>query len=98
MRSIYDLYPDFDIDVAAEQKALERARAVVLLHPLYWYTAPALLKHWFDVVLTKGWAYGEGGTALHGKECLWATSTGGNEEAFTPQGKHGHPYATRSNP
>jgi glutathione-regulated potassium-efflux system ancillary protein KefF len=90
VRSLYHLYPDFDIDPAAEQRALEQATAVVLLHPLYWYTTPALLKHWFDVVLVKGWAYGEGGTALAGKECLWVTTTGGNEDAFTLQGKHAH--------
>jgi glutathione-regulated potassium-efflux system ancillary protein KefF len=93
VRSIYELYPDFDIDAAAEQKALEQADLVVLLHPLYWYTTPALLKHWFDVVLVKGWAYGEGGTALKGKECLWATTTGGDESAFTEAGKHAHEFA-----
>jgi glutathione-regulated potassium-efflux system ancillary protein KefF len=90
VRSIYTLYPDFDIDAAAERKALERAKVVVLLHPLYWYTAPAMLKHWFEVVLVKGWAYGEGGAALKGKECLWVTTTGGDEFAFTKEGKHGH--------
>ena len=92
VRSIYNLYPDFDIDPAAEQRALERADVVVLLHPLYWYTTPALLKHWFDVVLVKGWAHGVGGTALKGKECLWVTTTGGGEDAFTAQGKHGHEF------
>jgi glutathione-regulated potassium-efflux system ancillary protein KefF len=90
VRSIYELYPDFDIDATAERQALERASLVVLLHPLYWYTTPALLKHWFDVVLVKGWAYGEGGTALKGKDCLWVTTTGGDEEAFSAQGKHAH--------
>jgi glutathione-regulated potassium-efflux system ancillary protein KefF len=90
VRSIYSLYPDFDIDAGAEQKALERAKVVVLLHPLYWYTAPALLKHWFDSVLLKGWAHGEGGTALQGKECLWVTTTGGDEYAYTKEGKHAH--------
>lgn len=88
VRSLYDLYPDFDIDIAAERRALEEARLLVLLHPLYWYTTPAMLKHWFDVVLVKGWAYGEGGTALAGKDCLWAVTTGGDEEAFSAQGRH----------
>jgi glutathione-regulated potassium-efflux system ancillary protein KefF len=92
VRSLYDLYPDFDIDPAAERAALERARLVILLHPLYWYTVPAALKHWFDVVLVKGWAYGEGGTALKGKDCLWATTTGGDEHAFSVAGRHGHPF------
>jgi glutathione-regulated potassium-efflux system ancillary protein KefF len=92
VRSLYELYPDFDIDAEAERRALERARVVVLLHPLYWYAAPAMLKHWFDVVLTKGWAYGDGGTALAGKDCLWAVTAGGEEEAFSPTGRHGRPF------
>ena len=53
---------------------------------------PGLLKQWFDSVLLKGWAYGEGGTALAGKDVLWAVTTGGDEEAFTPQGRHGHAF------
>ena len=93
VRSLYDLYPDFDIDAGAERRALEGASLVVLLHPLYWYTTPAILKHWFDVVLVKGWAYGEGGTALKDKDCLWVTTTGGDEQAFSVEGKHAHPFA-----
>jgi glutathione-regulated potassium-efflux system ancillary protein KefF len=88
LRSIYDLYPDFDIDPAAEQAALERARLVVWLHPLYWYTVPALMKHWLEIVLARNWAYGKGGTALAGKDCLWVTTTGGDESAFSPAGRH----------
>lgn len=91
VRSLYDAYPDFDIDVPAEQEALRRARAVVWLHPLYWYTAPALMKHWFEKVLAAGFAYGESGSALAGKPCLWVTTTGGGE--YLPEGIHHHPFA-----
>ena len=93
VRSLYDLYPDFDIDPEGERRALERARLVVLMHPIFWYTTPAILKHWFDEVLVKGWAYGEGGTALAGKDCLWVTTTGGDEAAYSPSGRHHHPFA-----
>ena len=88
IRSLYDLYPDFDIDVAAEQRALEDARLVVWMHPLHWYGAPGLLKHWFDKVLVNGWAHGKGGTALQGKDCLWVVTTGGDEHAYSPAGRH----------
>lgn len=91
VRSLYELYPDFDIDVAAEQAALERARLVAFMHPLYWYTVPGLLKHWMDEVLTGGWAHGESGTALQGKDCLWIT-TAGDVEAYTPEGRHHHRF------
>ncbi|HUQ28166.1 MAG TPA: NAD(P)H-dependent oxidoreductase [Usitatibacter sp.] len=81
IRSLCDLYPDFDIDVAAEQAALERATRVAFMHPLYWYTVPAILKHWMDTVLVPGWAHGPGGTRLAGKECLWI-ATASDEEAY----------------
>lgn len=90
VRSLYDLYPDFDIDVAAEQAALQRAGLIVWLHPVYWYSVPGLLKHWFDVVLLRGFAYGDGdgGDALRGKHCLWVPSTGGSRESYASGGAH----------
>ncbi len=92
VRSLYERYPDFDVDAAAEQAALKAADLVVWLAPMHWYGVPALLRQWFEVVLVKGWAYGEGGTALAGKACLWAVTTGGDEAAFTAPGRHGHPF------
>ena len=84
VRSIYELYPDFDIDVAAEQAALERADMVALLHPLYWYAVPAMLKHWIDTVLVEDWAHVERDSAkLKGKECLWIVTTG-DEKSYGP--------------
>jgi glutathione-regulated potassium-efflux system ancillary protein KefF len=94
LRSLYDEYPDFDIDVPREQAALVSASIVVWQHPLYWYTVPGLLKHWFDKVLLRGFAYGEGGTALRGKRCLWVATAGGDEEAYSAGGMHGHPLET----
>lgn len=88
VRSLYDLYPDFSIDVEAEQKALAASSAVVWQHPIYWYSAPALLKLWFEKVLTAGWAYGPGGEALRGKRCLWVVTTGGDERDYSPWGLH----------
>ena len=92
VRSLYDEYPTFDIDVPREQAALTRADAVVWQHPIYWYSAPSLLKHWFDKVLLRGWAYGDGGTALRGKRCLWVATTGGDDDAYRPEGMHGRPF------
>jgi glutathione-regulated potassium-efflux system ancillary protein KefF len=92
IRSLYDLYPDFDIDVPGEQAALKRAHAIVWQHPLYWYSVPGLLKHWFDKVLLRGWAYGEGGTALVGKRCLWAPTTGGDPSNYQEGAAHGFPF------
>ncbi|HEU5075369.1 MAG TPA: glutathione-regulated potassium-efflux system oxidoreductase KefF [Polyangiaceae bacterium] len=93
VRSLYDLYPDFGIDVRAEQAELTHADLVIWQHPMYWYSVPGLLKHWFDKVLARGWAYGEGGTALAGKRCLWVTTTGGDTRAFSPPGIHAYPFS-----
>ncbi len=92
VRSLYDLYPDFDVDPAAEQAALVRARLVVWLHPIFWYTAPALMKHWFEQVLVRGFAYGAGAGALTGKDVLWAATTGGDEGAYSEAGRHHHAF------
>jgi glutathione-regulated potassium-efflux system ancillary protein KefF len=93
VHSLYDRYPDFDIDIAAEQAALTRADLIVWLHPIYWYSVPAMLKHWFDAVLLRGWAYGKGGEALNGKTCLWVAAAGGDAFAYSAEGVHARPFA-----
>jgi glutathione-regulated potassium-efflux system ancillary protein KefF len=89
VRCLYDLYPDFAIDVEAEQAALLGAKIVVWQHPLYWYSVPPLLKLWFDKVLAYGWAYGDDAAMLRGKACQWVTTTGGDLAAFGPTAIHG---------
>jgi glutathione-regulated potassium-efflux system ancillary protein KefG len=83
---LYEAYPDFDIDVQREQALLEAHDLIVLQHPFYWYSVPALLKQWLDLVLEHGWAYGREGTALHGKKLLCAITTGGRESAYRKDG------------
>ena len=83
-RDLYALYPDYLIDIPAEQAALASAELVVWLHPIQWYSMPSLMKLWVDEVLTFGWAYGPGGTALHGKDLWLVASTGGAEESYRP--------------
>jgi len=86
VRDLYQLYPDYDIDVPAEQAQAAGAALIVLLHPIQWYSMPPLLKLWLDDVLTYGWAYGTGGTALQGKDLWLAATTGGPESSYHPQG------------
>jgi glutathione-regulated potassium-efflux system ancillary protein KefG len=94
LRDLYELYPDFAVDVAAEQAALRAADAVVLQYPIYWYSAPALLKEWLDLVWLHGFAYGRGGDALKGKRLLVACTTGGGPEAYDAKGMHGYAIDT----
>ncbi|HDJ1441342.1 TPA: NAD(P)H-dependent oxidoreductase [Serratia rubidaea] len=44
-------------DVLAEQARIDRADALVLVFPVYWWSMPGLLKGWIDRVFTNGWAY-----------------------------------------
>lgn len=85
-RDLYEVYPDYHIEVPLEQELLVGHETIVWQHPFYWYSAPALLKEWQDVVLEHGFAYGEAGTALHGKRVMSALTTGGPEEAYRPSG------------
>lgn len=86
LRDLYALYPDYLIDVAAEQAALAAAKLVVWLHPFHWYGMPPLMKLWLDEVLAFGWAYGPGGRALAGKDLWLVVSTGGTEASYRPDG------------
>jgi glutathione-regulated potassium-efflux system ancillary protein KefG len=83
---LYRHYPDFLIDVEAEQKKLLAHRLIVLQFPFYWYSTPSLLKEWCDAVLLHGFAFGQGGDQLHGKTLLVAASTGGEPDAYHAQG------------
>lgn len=87
VRYVYQMYPDFKIDVVAEQAALEASDRIVLQFPIYWYQTPALLKQWFDAVLEYGWAYGSTGNALRGKEVLLVASFGAGAEDYQLDGR-----------
>lgn len=83
---LYEMYPNFDVDVEREQELLLRHDIIVLHHPFYWYSAPPLTKQWLDLVLEHGWAYGRAGKALAGKKLLNVITLGGTKEAYCNQG------------
>jgi glutathione-regulated potassium-efflux system ancillary protein KefG len=83
---LYDAYPDFGIDVPSEQELLVAHDVVVFHHPFFWYSTPAILKEWQDLVLQHNWAYGHRGTALRGKTLFNVITTGGREEAYRAEG------------
>ncbi len=43
--------------ILREQARIERADALCLVFPIWWYGAPAMMKGWFDRVWSAGWAY-----------------------------------------
>lgn len=95
---LYGEYPDFAIDIDREQARLRAHDVIVFLHPLYWYSTPAILKEWQDLVLEHGFAYGAGGDALHGKIFLSALTAGGAEEAYCAEGYNHFPIRTLLSP
>lgn len=83
---LYAEYPTLAIDVDREQDRLRAHDVIIFLHPLYWYSTPAILKEWQDLVLEHGFAYGTGGTALAGKIFFNAITAGGLEHAYSAGG------------
>ncbi|MDW6002773.1 glutathione-regulated potassium-efflux system ancillary protein KefG [Vibrio mangrovi] len=90
IHDLYAAYPDFFIDVNAEQALLMEHDVIVFQHPLYMYSCPALLKEWLDRVLCKDFAFGAR-CALEGK--LWRSviTTGGKKAAFGSKGYNKYP-------
>lgn len=70
-----------DFNVEQEQSLLLQNDRIILEFPLYWYSAPALLKQWMDTVMTTKFAAGHQ-YALEGKELGIVVSTGDNGNAF----------------
>lgn len=86
INDLYHHYPDFDIDVEREKSLLVAHDIIIWQHPFYWYSAPAMLKQWQDLVLEHGWAYGKKGRALEGKKIFNAMTSGGGEDAYRSGG------------
>ncbi|MEM9026454.1 MAG: NAD(P)H-dependent oxidoreductase [Verrucomicrobiota bacterium] len=89
VNDLYELYPDFHIDAKREQALMESHERIVFQFPFYWYSGPALLKEWFDIVLEYGWAYGSLGSALVGKRASFVVTTGGPADSYTAKGHNG---------
>ncbi|MDE7388071.1 MAG: NAD(P)H-dependent oxidoreductase [Muribaculaceae bacterium] len=84
-------YPDCRIDVDREQRRLREADTIVFEFPFWWYGAPSLMHSYMEAVLTYGFAYGNGGTALKGKRLIISFTTGAPAEAYSTEGYQKHP-------
>jgi glutathione-regulated potassium-efflux system ancillary protein KefG len=83
---LYEEYPEFDIDIKREQELLSNHDCIIFHHPLFWYSTPALLKEWQDLVLEHGWAFGKDGNELRGKLFFNVITAGGPPSAYTREG------------
>ena len=76
------LYPDYRIDVEAEQKKLVEADIIVLQYPVFWYGWTSLMQKWIEDVFQHGFSHGSKGKALVGKKLFLSFTTGAPEEAY----------------
>lgn len=88
IRNIHDLYPDYKVDIKAEQEALLRHQTVIFQYPVYWYNMPAILKQWFDVVFEYQFAYGSKGDKLKNKNFVPSFTVGAPEDEYNTLGNH----------
>ena len=86
VHDLYASYPDFLIDVPYEQGLCESHDIIVFQHPFYWYSTPAIIKEWMDLVLQHAWAYGSTGDALAGKMTFQALTAGGDITNYQADG------------
>ena len=90
VRDLYQLYPDFYIDVRRERELLKAAPLLVFVFQLGWYAMPALLKEWFDTVFKPEWALQEP-ARLQGKQAFAAVACNGSARDYQPDGRHARP-------
>jgi NAD(P)H dehydrogenase (quinone) len=80
-------------DIQQELEKLLWADLLILNFPIFWFSAPAMLKGWIDRVLVSGICYGgkrfydQGG--LSGKKALVTVTLGGREHMFGDGAIHG---------
>lgn len=70
------LYPNYQIKVKSEQRLLMNYDRIIFQFPLYWYSAPALLKKWEDDVLVRQFANARHGGYLRHKQLGIVTTLG----------------------
>lgn len=90
LHDLYETYPDFNINICKEKRLLLSHDIIVWHFPLYMYSAPAMLKHWQELVLEHGWAHGAEGDKLKNRLVFCAVTTGGTRESYTRSGFNGH--------
>lgn len=84
------LYPDFKINVKAEQKKLEKADVIVLQFPIFWYAMPSIMSKWMEDTFVHGWSHGSTGDKLKGKKLIASFTTGAPAELYHKHAPMGH--------
>jgi glutathione-regulated potassium-efflux system ancillary protein KefF len=84
------LYPDFKIDVKAEQEKLVKADIIILQYPIFWYHMPSIMERWMEETFEHGFSHGSTGDKLKGKKLIASFTTGGPEESYHKDADYGY--------
>ncbi|XP_051794806.1 NAD(P)H dehydrogenase [quinone] 1-like isoform X2 [Acanthochromis polyacanthus] len=80
-------------DIVAEHQKIIEAELIIFQFPLYWFSVPAILKGWFDRVMTRSFAYSlaemYNNPRFEEKKAMLSFSTGASQIMFQPDGFHG---------
>lgn len=82
--NLYEMRPEDAFNVDSWSKIISQASAIVFQFPLYWMSAPSLLKKWQDEVFT----YLAKTPAVAGKALLVAVTTGSEYSAYRSGGRN----------
>lgn len=75
-------YPDFQVDISAEQEKLVKADVIVLQFPIFWYAMPSLMSRWMEQAFQHGFSHGSTGDKLKGKKLVASFTTGAPKELY----------------
>ena len=80
-------------DIRLEVEKVQWCDLLILNFPIFWFSAPAILKGWIDRVFVSGRFYGgkrfydKGG--MRGKQAMLSVTLGGQPHMFGPEAIHG---------
>lgn len=82
-----------DPQIRSEIEKVRACDLLILNFPVFWFSAPAMLKGWIDRVFISGVFYGGkriyGGGGMKGKKAMLSVTLGGREDMLSEDGIHG---------
>lgn len=80
--SLQEEYSNKEIDIIKEQNRLLDHDRIVFQFPMFWYSAPGILKTYLDSVFGYEFAFGSNGSKLKDKEFMMCVSLGGERGKY----------------
>ncbi|WP_234386569.1 NAD(P)H oxidoreductase [Streptomyces sp. ERV7] len=77
---------EYSSEVRSHMDRIDRADAIVVVFPVWWFGLPAILKGWIDRVWNYGFAYGRSRPRLRAKRMLWLGLSSYPRERFAELG------------